>query len=194
MFRIRLLAALSGALFAGLTVATIAAAHQIGDDTSSRPGDYAIGGGRFGPGCFEPVPNPPLCFARPRDFSVDAHAKGNGKARGIWFYGNNDTGFSLTGRVTCLNREGNMAVVGGVITESPDPGSVGLGFVQYYVDNGPVGGAVRDLSSAANLDPLDASTWPAGFPSVCPSPPTSPAGYLPVHSGDVDVDSRTRGG
>jgi len=187
MNRLRLAAALGGALVAALAVATIAAG-RVTDD--ARPGpDYTIGGGRFGPGCFEPPSDPPLCFSRPRDFSVDAHATGHGHAVGIWFYGNNETDFSLTGRVLCMTREEGSAVVGGVVTDSSDPNSIGLGFVQYYVDNGPVGGPVRDSSSAAFLDPLDAPGWPHGFPRVCPSSTTSPAGYLPVHSGDVDIDA-----
>jgi hypothetical protein len=194
MFRIRLLAALTAALFAGLSVATLATARELGDDDQDLPHDYVVGGGRFGPGCFEPASNPPFCFPRPRDFSVDAHANGNGRVRGVWSYGNNDGVFSNTGRVTCLIREGDRAVVGGVITESSDPGSVGFGFAQYYVDNGPPGGAARDLSSPAFVDPLDSPFWPPGFPSVCPSAPESPAGYQAVHSGDVDVDSRIQGG
>jgi hypothetical protein len=187
MFNLRLVAAVGGALVAALAIATIATGRVVDD---GAPGaDYTIGGGRFGPGCFEPAPDPPLCFANPRDFSVDAHALGNGRARGVWFYGNNDTGFSLSGRVMCITRQGNRSVVGGIVTDSSDPGSIGLGFDQYYIDNGPVGSSIRDSSSAAFLDPLDAPGWPPGFPRRCPSTPTSPAGYLPVHSGDVDVDS-----
>jgi hypothetical protein len=191
MFRIRLVAALTGALLAGLAVATIATADETDGDPAS-PHDYAVGGGRFGPGCFEPLSDPPLCFPRPRDFSIDAHATPNGRAGGIWFYGNNEGTFSNEGRVTCLIREGNEAVVGGVITASSNPPSVGFGFVQHYVDNGPPGGPARDLASPAFVDPLDSSFWPPGFPRVCP-PPGSPAGYQAMHSGDVDIDSRTPG-
>jgi hypothetical protein len=184
MFKVRVLAAIGGALVAALAVATIATG-RVADDGSPSP-EAVVGGGRFGPGCFEPS-NPPLCFSTPRDFSVGARATGNGHALGVWFYGNNDTGSSFTGRVMCMRRLGNTAVVGGVVTEASNPANVGFGFTQYYVDNGPVGGAVRDSASAAFVDSLESPSWPRGFPRVCPSSTTSPAGYMAVHSGDVAV-------
>jgi len=147
--------------------------------------DRLYGGGQFGPGCFS---NSTLCFARPRNFAVDAHAEGNGsEAIGNSTYGTPGAGESYRS-VTCLRVEGNAAAVGGVVTSGAN---AGFGYVQYFVDRGGPGLGDRDLASPSFTDTLDASGWPAGFPAVCPSPTTGfPGGepsYLEVHSGDVVV-------
>ena len=58
MLRIRLLAALAGALLAGLAVATIAGAYGY-DDSPPAP-SHAFGVGNFGPGCWQ-TDNGPFC-------------------------------------------------------------------------------------------------------------------------------------
>jgi hypothetical protein len=147
--------------------------------------DRVYGGGQFGPGCFS---NGPTCFDNPRNISVDAHAEGDGsEAVGNSTYGT--PGFSQTTRkITCLRVEGNAAAFGGVLTSGPD---AGFGFVQYIVDRGGPGLGPRDLSSPSFIDPLEASSWPVGFPQVCPSaltgfPGAAPA-FLEVHAGDFVV-------
>jgi hypothetical protein len=147
--------------------------------------DRVYGGGQFGPGCFS---NSTLCFAEARNFSVDAHAEGNGaEAVGNSTYGA-PSGVNNYRTVSCLRVEGNRAAIGGVVVS----GSLaGYGYVEYFVDRGGPASADRDLVSATLLDPLDSPTWPAGFPSTCPSPTTGYAGaeptFQPVDEGDVVV-------
>jgi hypothetical protein len=146
---------------------------------------HVYGGGRFGPGTF---PNGTLTFAQPRDLSVDAH-KAAGVVSGHVYYGRNAGVLLLGVDVKCLIVKGNTAAIGGVVTESGDPEGVGWGFVTFLKDNGSPLSKTRDQSSAAFIDPLSASEWPAGFPYVCPAPdgPFNQPGYLDVHSGDVVV-------
>jgi hypothetical protein len=146
---------------------------------------HVYGGGRFGPGTF---PNGTLTFAQPRDLSVDAH-KVAGVVSGHVYYGRNAGVLLLGVDVKCLVVKGNSAAIGGVVTESGDPEAVGWGFALFLKDNGSPVSQVRDQSSAAFIDPLSASEWPAGFPYVCPSPdgPFNEPGYLDVHSGDVVI-------
>ena len=149
-------------------------------------GDYAVGGGRFGPGCFTGG----VCFAKPRDFSVDAHADRKDKhVSGRLFYGNNEGALSVAVDVTCLRLSGNRAVVGGI-------DQFGNGATMFLIDNGPPGPGARDLASPLDVDTLDAPQWPAGFPYVCPSLDGNAAGYQEVHSGDVQVqdDVHANGG
>lgn len=147
--------------------------------------DRVYGGGQFGPGCF-----PTICFANPRNLAVDAHAQGDGtEAVGDSTYGTPGGAAESVRSVSCVRVEGNAAVIGGVIESGPD---AGFGFVQYFVDRGGPGLGSRDLASASLIDPLDAATWPAGFPATCPSPTVGwPAGgppaYLELDEGDIVV-------
>jgi hypothetical protein len=150
------------------------------------PTAHVYGGGELGPGTFS---NGNFTIARPRDLSVDAHRIGP-VVKGHVYYGVNETGvLMLGGDVKCLAVSGNRAAVGGVIRESTDPASIGYGFVIFLTDNGSPASPTRDRSSAALVDPLSASGWPAGFPRVCPAPdgPFNAVGWLDVHSGDVVV-------
>ena len=146
--------------------------------------DRLYGGGQFGPGCF---PNSTLCFAHPRNVSVDAHADGSdGDAVGNFNYGAPGGAGTLDDRdrVTCVRIEGNHAAIGGLT-------NAGLGFVWYAVDRGGPATGDRDLASPEYLDSLEAPVWPAGFPNVCPSPVTGAPGLEPIyqeaHSGDIVV-------
>jgi hypothetical protein len=147
--------------------------------------DRVYGGGQFGPGCFS---NGTFCTLNPRNFAVDAHAQGDGsEATGNSNYGTPGLAESYRS-VTCVRVEGNKAAIGGVVTSGDDTGA---GYVEYFVDRGGPGLGDRDLSSPSFIDPLDSPNWPAGFPSVCPSPTTGfPAGppiYREVDEGDVVV-------
>ena len=148
--------------------------------------DRVYGGGQFGPGCFS---NSTMCFARARNLSVDAHAEGNGAdSAGNVNYGVPGVTFEDRDRVTCVRVEGNHAVIGGVVASGTKSG---YGFVWYTVDRGGAGGTQRDLASPEFIDVLSSTSWPAGFPDVCPSPVTGAPGLEPIyqelHSGDLVV-------
>ena len=149
---------------------------------------FVSGGGRFGPGTFPSG----FTIAQPRDFSVDAHVDKKGaKVTGVFYYGNN-SGPSLIadGNVTCVSIEGNRSAVGGVVSSGA---FAGYGFVVFLTDNGTPASAMRDQSSPVFLDVLASTDWPAGFPTVCPTPSSgyNTIGYLDIHSGDVIVHPRT---
>ena len=150
--------------------------------------DRLYGGGQFGPGCFTPT----LCFAAPRNTSVDAHAEADGaEAVGNSNYGTPGV-IENTRSVMCLRVEANRAAIGGVITAG---NNAGFGFVQYFVDRGGTGLGPRDLASPSFVDVLSSPDWPAGFPQVCPSPTTGFPGaepvFLPLEFGDVVVQDAT---
>lgn len=193
MLRLRVFAALAGALLAGLSVATIAAARAH-DDEGPRARDYAFGVGDFGPGCTvdRVPPHPPFCLAF--DFTVRVLAVSRGhrhRAWGLFERRNNVTGFVFAGSVTCMNIDGNRASIAGFL--EPQPGSD-----PYYIhveDKGPPGSGVVDrLSPLHVLPPGDPEfeAMPLGFPRVCPEP-TSLAGWFPLTSGDITVSESVSG-
>jgi hypothetical protein len=149
------------------------------------------GGGEFGPGCF--TGDTGLCFPDKRSLAVDAHVDGNGNgaAYGSLEYGSPGKTDTLV-RITCVNVNGNSAILGGIVTESWNPAFVGLAVIYYVVDNGSVDSATPDQASPANLDPIGAADWPADFPYTCPStpPPAAPAVYQDLR-GDIVVQGPT---
>lgn len=190
MRRLRLLAAVLGALVAGLSVATIAAARSAEDGSSNS--SYSFGVGNFGPGCWETHAGP---FCTPFDYTMRLIGVGlgeSGRAWGEFERRNNPRGTSLSGRVTCTTVEGNRAAIGGFFTikASPQPGfEVGDPFVFYVEDNGQIGTPVADRISALAVLPADdpdRPLMPDAFPWICPSA-DSIYGYLPLTSGDITV-------
>jgi hypothetical protein len=188
MLRIRLLAALAGALLAALAVATIAAAD---DDGGSRARDNAFGVGNFGPACWQ-THGGPFCSPFNYTMRVLGVQRGAGdSAWGVFERRNHGTGRSLSGQVTCMNVEGNRASIGGVFDQvATQPGfGVGDPFVFFVEDNGTLGSSNPDqISALAALpegDP-DRPLMPARFPYVCP-PADSIYGYAPLLSGDFTV-------
>ena len=75
MNRLRLLAAVLGALVAGLAVATIAAARSAEDGSPNR--NYSFGVGNFGPGCWETHGGP---FCTPFDYTMRLLGVGLGES------------------------------------------------------------------------------------------------------------------
>ena len=149
------------------------------------PTAHVYGGGHFGPGCFDGPGN--LCFAKPRDFSIDAH-----RIAGI-VTGTLNYGFGLLlirGQITCMTVVGNRAAVGGIVRSTGDGSGIGAPFIFQVVDNRPYNGSSADSSSAVYLlDPGDTFPGePAGFPYVCPSSPASWYGYQDLSGGDVVVN------
>lgn len=195
MLRLRLFAALAGALLAGLSVATIAAARS--DDGGAGPAmrDYAYGVGNFGPGCWETHGGP---FCTPFNYTVrllGVRRGHSGRAWGEFQRRNNVTGGSFTGRVTCMGVDGNRASIGGFlnVAATPQPGiAVGDPFLFYVEDNGTLGSATPDQISALVVLPPgdpDLPLMPVAFPWVCPSADTL-YGYMPLTSGDITVAER----
>jgi len=148
---------------------------------------FVVGGGRFGPGCFD-VPTS-FCFANPRDLSVDAHLEKKGtKVTGVAYYGNNAGVLRNRIDVTCVSIVGNEAAIGGIIRESVSPETVGFGALIFLKDEGSPGLTTRDRSSPLFIDALGPA-WPEGFPYMCPAPnsPINNIGYQNIHSGDIVI-------
>jgi hypothetical protein len=191
MNRLRLLAALAGALLAGLSVSTIAAAREFDGDSGGGDRSYAFGVGTYGPGCWQTHGGP---FCTPFNYTTRLLGvqQGSRRAWGTFERRNNVTGGTFAGTVTCMTVEGNRAAIAGFLTQEPgvQPGiSVGMPYVIYVEDNGaPRSGTPDQISALAILpdnDP-DRPLMPAQFPFVCPSA-DSLYGYLPLTSGDFTV-------
>jgi hypothetical protein len=188
VLRLRLLFALAGALFAGLSVATIAGAWTFEDGSPGH--NYSFGAGSYGPACWE-THGGPFCAPFNYTFRLLGIRHGIGPASGVFERRNSTTGGVFTGRVTCMNVEGNRASVGGILTGTPGQPGIGDGdpFLIYVEDNGPLGSSTPDQISALVVLPPADPDWPLmpeRFPSECPSA-DSLYGYAPFVSGDVTV-------
>jgi hypothetical protein len=153
---------------------------------------FVVGGGRFGPGCFDL--NQSFCFPAPRDLSVDAHLEKDGtKVSGVVYYGNNDGVQRVRIDVTCLAVAGNRAAIGGIVRDHSSPEFVGWGALLFLIDNGQPGLPSRDRSSPLFVDSLTSTGWPAGFPYTCPAPDSTinNIGFQALHSGDIVVSAGT---
>lgn len=187
MLRIRLLAALAGALLAGLAVATIGGAY--GYDGGSPPApSNAFGVGNFGPGCWQTDAGP---FCVP--FNYTARLLGvqlgeSNRAWGVFERRNNVTGGVFIGDVTCVSISGNRASVGGLLTGQ----AAGSPFLVYVEDNGTLGTTTPDQVSALAFFAPEEALPVAGFPRVCPSA-DSTLGYLPLTSGDITISDKAVG-
>lgn len=186
MFRLRLLAAIGGALLAGLGVATIATAHRVSDGIGGPERSYVFGVATHGPGCAEDVPPPrvPFCFDGSRTLRVLAVRHGNGHAWGPFSRFNPTNGFTRKGEVTCMTVAGGRAAIGGIETVPS-----GVPFLLYVDDRGPIGSGIPDRISPLAIFPEgdpDLPSLPPDFPWTCPSP-DSIYGYLPLVSGDLSV-------
>ena len=148
--------------------------------------DSVYGGGRHaGAGSCTDGTTP---FCPPaREFSLDAHSNGNGRnARGTFEYANAEAGMVIASAdVTCLNADGDQAVVGGRLNEGP---STGAGFLLYIEDRGRPGSATRDRVSPVFV--LAPAEEPPGFPGTCPDfeENVGGVGFFEQTFGDVAVD------
>lgn len=187
MLRLRLLAAVAGALIAGLAVATVAGASRSEDDDRPKTRAHAFGAGNFGPACWQ-THGGPFCAPYDYSFRLLSVRRANGRAWGIFERRNNDLGGIFTGRVTCMTVEGNRAAVGGILGAT-GPAFPGEPFLIYVEDNGPLGSPTPDQISALVVLPEgdpDRPLMPARFPRVCPSA-NSLYGYAPLTAGDITV-------
>ena len=157
----------------GLALAT-RAQTTTGPNAQLATQDRVYGGGTYQP-------------ANVRNFAIDAHAIGGAA------YGNLEYATPLTLReqqVTCLSVSGNKATVGGIFTASTDPTFNGWWFEWVVQDNGTPLSGTPDAASFQNLAPAGDTSWPKGFPYVCPSPDDalSTVGALfPFLGGDIVV-------
>jgi hypothetical protein len=197
MKRIRLLAALGGALLAGLSVSTVAAAYEFDGDNGGGPHGYAFGVGTYGPACWQTHGGP---FCSPFNYTsrILAVQQGNHRAWGTFERRNNATGGTFAGTVTCMTVEGNRASIAGILTREPgaQPGiSVGMPYVIYVEDSGTPGSSTPDQISALSILPADdpdRPLMPERFPLVCPAA-DSIYGYAPLTSGDITVSESSIG-
>ena len=187
MLRIRLLAAVAGALVAGLSVATVAGAARSEDDERPKTRTHAFGAGTFGPACWDTI-HVPFCPPFSYEFRMLGVRRANGRAWGVFERRNRNTGFVHTGRVTCMSVEGSRAAIGGRLSLS-HPQFPGEPFIIWVEDNGPLGSPTPDRISALGILPEgdpDLPLMPERFPRVCPSP-ESLYGYAPLTAGDITV-------
>lgn len=128
-------------------------------------GDAAYGGGRHAGGGACTDGTTPFCPPA-REFSIDAHATRTGRsADGTFEYANAESGVVIaSGDVTCLNANGDRAVVGGRLNEGE---FAGTGFLIHLEDRARPGSATRDRVSPVFL--LTPAEEPPGFPRTCPS-------------------------
>ena len=93
-----------------------------------------------------------------------------------------------SGDVTCLEVDGERAVVGGLLNEGPNTGT---GFLIHLEDRGRPGSATRDRVSPLLLL-LTPEEEPPGFPRTCPAfeEDVNGVGFFSQTYGDVAVDDR----
>ncbi len=143
-------------------VAAIAAAAGFAGPGGAE--DSVYGGGRHaGAGACTDGTTP---FCPPaRELSLDAHSNQNGAAaHGTLEYANAESGAVIvSGDVTCLNADGDRAVVGGRLNEGENAGT---GFVLHLEDRGRPGSAARDRVSPVFV--FVDTPEPPGFPRTCP--------------------------
>jgi hypothetical protein len=152
------------------------------------------GSGNLQPGCpTDALSTNVFCPTLPIYFQLNAgHTRTGattGRFRTRWLVPNR-TSTTFSGRVTCLNVDGNAMVVGGVLSA---PGILhGIPFVEYAVDNGLSGDLVSDMGLFPFED-SDLVFLPVDFPTTCPTPGllASIYGYLPLQLGGVVVKPAT---
>lgn len=153
--------------------------------------DYSFGVGSIGPGCQVPPP-PRDTFCTPFSYTYRLLAVSRfigDRAWGTMERRNNETGGTFAGPVRCLKVAGNRAAIGGILNQTPNGQNIGVPFLVYVVDNGPLGSPVPDQASFLAIYPPedpDLPALPADFPRRCPSA-DSIYGTMPLTSGDVTV-------
>ena len=154
-----------------LVLAAAAALVVVSGAPASTLGDTAIGAGRTA-ACLIDSGSIPPCALPARSFSFFAFATPGGGAWGLYSH-RTSLGAVIVAKVTCIEVEGNKAVIGGTSVtvggETFGPWSVQM------VDNGPS----KDLLSPFLID-ID------GLAKPCSSI-ASTSGYFPVESGGILV-------
>jgi hypothetical protein len=114
-------------------------------------------------------------------FSFAARTTSDG-ADGWFSYGEVDDGVLYTagGPVTCLTVIGGDAWIGGVITQSNDQGSIGLGAWWHVTDNGSGVGAPADITTFLGVGTLEKTQ------AFCDSHPAYRFPFA-IDGGNIDV-------
>ena len=117
-------------------------------------------------------------------FNAYAQADTNGAWGSYWFR-QLVANFNFSGQVKCLDRSGNQAAIGGVITRSSGIVSVGDKFLVFVIDNGEDSGK-PDVVSQTYILPGQAGdvAVPRNFPAVCPNAASTAHDEFPV-DGDL---------
>jgi hypothetical protein len=176
-------------LLALVAFAALAGASFAGPGGGGPAEDSVYGGGRHAGGGACTDGTIPFCPPNSREFSVDAHSTpAGGSAHGTLEYAVPETGNVLvSGDVTCLEVDGDRAVVGGLVNEGVNAGT---GFLIHLEDRGRPGAATRDRVSPVFL--LLESEEPPGFPRTCPpfEEDVGSVGFFTQTFGDVAVTDR----
>lgn len=169
-------------VFAVLAALAIAGVAQPSPSSAQYGAEEQLfGGGRF---VFD-FDSGPAELILPRDFSISAAGMG-ARSEGTMYYGHPDRPTpSPANPISCLEVEGNRAVVGGVFAD-------GTRWVRYFDDEGPVGPAPADqVTPVFNMTDAEVARFmPKRFPDDCPSvtPPTEwGTVWAPLDTGDIAV-------
>jgi hypothetical protein len=168
-------------LFGALVIAGVA--YSAGGPNAQLASQTRVyGGGSF--------VGPDLPVGLQRNFAVDAHANGQAAYGDIEYGGGSHFQHE---QVTCLAVSGNRATIGAIVTQADRP-IVGNLVLMVLTDNGPATSATPDASTLQEGGPAGPG-WPAGFPSVCPSPSAAVAMFglsdFPLNGGNVVVQNAT---
>ena len=167
---------------AGLLSAVVVSVAAAGANSNGPPQTRAYGGGNVGTGhCTDGATV--FCSDALREFSLLAIHDPNEDVTYGTFSGANGT----VVRVTCLAVSGNVAEVGGVITQSPNPSLVGGPSWTFFRNSGPTGASPRDGISPTFFEPPS-----AGKPTCSSSDAASDAfgdGFFPLTNGDIAIQN-----
>jgi hypothetical protein len=164
-------------LVAAALAATVFAWPAAGGSPPGPAQDRVYGGGAVTPGsCTDG--GTPFCSGASRDMSVLAvSSPGGGGAYGTIRFR------TATVRVTCLAVSGNVAEIGGVVTDASDPTTVGDEFRLFVRDGGgPQSGA----------DGISPSFFDTPGPATCGDLDSDAlgSGYFTLAQGDLVVENR----
>jgi hypothetical protein len=87
--------------------------------------------------------------------------------------------------VTCIAVSGNVAEVGGLMVESPDPSAVGGLFEMFFRDSGRPG----DMVSRDGVSPIFADGPPATPTCNDVSSDAFGSGFFPLTNGDIAIQN-----
>jgi hypothetical protein len=171
-------------LFAAALIAVgavLVPAAVAGSSSNGPPQTRVYGGGNVGPGhCTDGAT--PFCSNALREFSLLAIHDPNEDVT----YGTLSGGNGSVVRVTCIAVSGNVAELGGVMTQNPDPSLVGDSSWTFFRDSGPTGADPRDGISPTFFAP------PPAKPTCSSSDAASDAfgdGFFPLTNGDIAIQN-----
>jgi hypothetical protein len=162
--------------------AVVVSAAAAGSSSNGPPQIRVYGGGNVGPGHCTDGPTP-FCSQSLREFSLLAIRDPNENVT----YGTFSTDNGTVVRVTCIAVSGNVAEVGGVTVQSPNPSFVGGPTWTFFRDSGPTGANPRD-----GISPTFFDLPSAGKPTCSSNDAASNAfglGFFPLTNGDIAIQN-----